>query len=114
MQIASHRGRSPRGESNLMPSRHGEEIRCVFCSGQQFRRSRLRTDDIQRLLRLLYPGRCLRCGERQWHSFTVAALARPSSAPHIHPARAVSIEKNWTEPSERMVLRDIGNDDPSL
>lgn len=68
---------------------HGEDrggvpIRCQFCVGQKFRRSRLRSDDFRSLLLMRYPVRCLRCSQRQMVSFTIAGISLPS---HVRPQR---------------------------
>jgi len=88
----------------LLPPRTGAPIYCQYCPGQDFRRSRLRSDDLRHLLLMRYPVRCLRCGQRQIVSFTVAALSLPSSTRQPKPQRR-NREKNWTEPAERMVLK---------
>jgi hypothetical protein len=62
----------------------GMEIQCQYCPGQAFRRSRLRIKDIQDLLLMRYPVRCLRCGQRQVVSFAVASVSVPS---HIKQRR---------------------------
>ncbi len=95
-----------------MPSRNGEPIYCQFCPGQEFRRSRLRSADIRQLLQMRYPVRCLRCGQRQLVSFTVAALSLPSSTHQPRPKRSEEFERNWTEPAERMVLQQTGKEPP--
>jgi hypothetical protein len=56
----------------------GVAVQCQFCPGQGFRRSSLRTTDIQDLFLMRYPVRCLRCGQRQKVSFAVASVAIPS------------------------------------
>jgi hypothetical protein len=76
------------------------EIRCQFCSGQSFRRSRLRGIHLIELLRMRYPVRCLRCNQRQMVNFTIAGLSlastsrrgRASEKPHASWAE-------WTEGS---------------
>jgi hypothetical protein len=109
MPTPSTQRRSPshreHGAAPLLPPRIGVAIRCQFCPGQQFRRSRLRTDDIRDLLLMRYPVRCLRCGQRQLVSFTVAALSLSSSTRQPRPKRTPSEERGWTEPAERMVLK---------
>ena len=102
----SSRPSEPSHRGNLLPPRNGEAIKCVFCPHQQFRRSRLRTDDIQQLLQLRYPVRCLRCGERQYSSFTVAAISLPSTTKHPRRRHRLQEQKNWVEPAERMVLHN--------
>jgi hypothetical protein len=75
---------------------HGVPIQCQFCSGQTFRRSTLRGDDFTEILLMRYPVRCLRCGQRQLVSFTVASLSLSSS---IKPRR----RHRPTDPSARWI-----------
>jgi hypothetical protein len=91
-------------------------IQCEYCTGNEFRRSSVRTDDIRHLLMLRYPVRCLRCGQRQYVSLTVAALSRSSAMRQPRPQRQqrTSEERNWTEPAERMVLRSDKDEPPAL
>ncbi len=63
---------------------HGIAIQCQYCPGQAFRRSKLRAHDFQDLLLMRYPVRCLRCGQRQKVSFTLASVSVPS---HVKPRR---------------------------
>ena len=62
----------------------GVPIRCHYCVGQSFRRSRLRSSDILSLFLMRYPVRCLRCSQRQMVSFTLAGL---SLSKHVRPRR---------------------------
>jgi hypothetical protein len=62
----------------------GVEVQCQYCPGQAFRRSRLRMQDLQGLLFMRYPVRCLRCGQRQTVSFAIASVSVPS---HIKQRR---------------------------
>src|ERR1700733_11247646 len=78
-----HSSRNPPPYLGLDPY-HGVPIQCQFCSGQEFRRSTLRGEDFSEILLMRYPVRCLRCGQRQLASFTVASLAVSSS---IKPRR---------------------------
>ena len=64
--------------ANPHHSSSGVPIRCQFCAGQRFRRSRLRFADIKQLLLMTYPVRCLFCSQRQMVSFTVAGVSLPS------------------------------------
>lgn len=74
----------------------GIPIRCQFCSGQAFRRSRLRGPDFMDILQMRYPVRCLRCGQRQLVSFTIAGISVPS---HVKQRRArLAHTGAWTEP----------------
>jgi hypothetical protein len=78
-----------------VPAASGIPLNCVFCPGQSFRRSRLRSKDLKFLLLMRYPVRCLRCSQRQLVSFTLAAISVPS---HIkqRKARKDSQPKQWT------------------
>lgn len=60
----------------------GIPIQCQFCPCQRFRRSRLRSKDLRELFLMRYPVRCLRCGQRQTVSYTVAAVSVPSHVRH--------------------------------
>ncbi len=71
-------------EEDYGEERGGVPIRCQFCVGQKFRRSRLRSDDFRSLLLMRYPVRCLRCSQRQLVSFTIAGI---SLASHVRPQR---------------------------
>ena len=71
-------------DENFVEERGGVPLRCQYCVGQKFRRSRLRGDDLRSLLLMRYPVRCLRCGQRQLVSFTVAGI---SLASHVRPQR---------------------------
>jgi hypothetical protein len=114
MRPSSSRGDFSRERGALLPKRHGQPIRCEYCIGQQFRRSRLQTDDLRDLLLMRYPVRCLRCGERQLCSFTVAALSKSSTTRQPRPKRETPDERNWTEPADRMVLRSSGKNEPPI
>jgi hypothetical protein len=74
-------------------------IQCQFCSGQTFRRSRLRAEDFWQVIRMRYPVRCLRCSQRQMVSFTVAGISLSSLTRHDRPVRAQQAWKNWTAPA---------------
>jgi hypothetical protein len=76
------------------------EIRCQFCSGQSFRRSRLRGVHLIELLRMRYPVRCLRCNQRQMVSFPVAGLSLASTSRHGRPSEKPQASwAEWTEGS---------------
>lgn len=60
----------------------GIPIQCKFCVGDKFRRSRVRAGDLKYILLMRYPVRCLRCSQRQWLSFTIAAISVPSHIRH--------------------------------
>ena len=72
------------GEEDFIEDRGGVPVRCQFCIGQSFRRSRLRADDLRSLFLMRYPVRCLRCSQRQLVSFTLAGI---SLASHVRPQR---------------------------
>lgn len=74
-------------------------IQCQYCSGQTFRRSRLRQEDFWQIFLMRYPVRCLRCSQRQMVSFTVAGISVSSLTKHTRPVRTQDTWKNWTEPS---------------
>ena len=74
-------------------------IQCQYCSGQTFRRSRLRREDFWQIFLMRYPVRCLRCSQRQMVSFTIAGLSVSSLTRHTRPVRTQDTWKNWTEPS---------------
>jgi DNA-directed RNA polymerase subunit RPC12/RpoP len=100
--------RNPRSEHGAQSSKNqavhsevsatsGVPIRCQYCSYQNFRRSSLRPPDLSQILLMRYPVRCMRCGQRQMVSFTVAGLSLPpSSKPHRSFETPTS--KHWTEP----------------
>ncbi len=69
---------------DYIEDRAGVPIRCQYCVGQKFRRSRLRSNDFRSLLLMRYPVRCLRCAQRQLVSFTIAGI---SLASHVRPQR---------------------------
>ncbi|GGA69203.1 hypothetical protein GCM10011507_20850 [Edaphobacter acidisoli] len=96
-----HRSRSgARKTVNLNAGGGALPIQCQYCSGQSFRRSRLRGEDFWQLFLMRYPVRCLRCSQRQMVSFTVAGLSLSSLTHHPRPARTEDSWKHWTEPSE--------------
>lgn len=75
---------------------NGVAIQCQYCSGQDFRRSRVRSGDFKYLVFMRYPVRCLRCSQRQWVNFTVAGLAVPSHIRHKRPEKKTDTWKDWT------------------
>jgi hypothetical protein len=75
-------------------------IRCQYCSHQSFRRSSLRSSDFKQLLLMRYPVRCLRCGQRQMVSFTVAGISLPPSNRPQKSSFEVPTSKHWTEPTD--------------
>jgi hypothetical protein len=76
---------------------HGIPIQCQFCSGQSFRRSSLRGDDFTQIMLMRYPVRCLRCGQRQLVSYTVASLAYSSNFKPRRRHRPVDPSKRWID-----------------
>lgn len=76
---------------------NGVPIQCQFCSGKDFRRSTLRSEDFSEILLMRYPVRCLRCGQRQLASFTVASLAVSSSVKPRRRHRPVDPSKRWID-----------------
>lgn len=102
-----------RKKSQGLPTAWGAPITCQFCSGQEFRRSKRRTDDISQLLLLSFPVRCIRCGERQYVSFAVAAVSLSSSKRQPRPVHSNrSKETSWSEPQERMNLGSRQDEPP--
>jgi hypothetical protein len=73
-------------------------LRCQYCSHQSFRRSSLRGSDFKQVLLMRYPVRCLRCGQRQMVSFTVAGISLPPSNRPQKPFENPT-SKHWTEPT---------------
>jgi hypothetical protein len=76
---------------------HGVQIQCQFCTGKNFRRSTLRGDDFTQILLMRYPVRCLRCGQRQMVSYTIASLAISSSIKPRRRHRPVDPSKRWID-----------------
>ncbi len=76
---------------------NGVPIQCQFCSGKSFRRSTLRGEDFPQILFMRYPVRCLRCGQRQMVSYTIASLAVSSSVKPRRRHRPVDPSKRWVD-----------------
>ena len=76
----------------------GIPIQCQYCVGQSFRRSRLRTADLKHLFFQRYPVRCLRCGQRQSVSFTLAGISVPSHVKQRRARKDQQAEKYWASP----------------
>lgn len=76
--------------------RASDEFRCSYCTGETFRRSRLRSSDLIPLLTLLYPVRCLRCSRRQYASYSLAGLAIPTGVKHNRLATDAESWRTWT------------------
>jgi hypothetical protein len=76
---------------------HGVPIQCQFCSGNDFRRSTLRSEDFSEIILMRYPVRCLRCGQRQLVSYTVASLALSSSVKPRRRHRPADPSKRWID-----------------
>jgi DNA-directed RNA polymerase subunit RPC12/RpoP len=99
-QRRKERSRSAR--SNRTPylgvdPRNGVAIQCQYCSGQTFRRSTLRAEDLTDILLMRYPIRCLRCSQRQLVSFTIASLAVSSSVKPTRKKHASTLPNHWTD-----------------
>jgi hypothetical protein len=90
----------------------GVSIQCQICSGQGFRRSRLRAEDLRQIFLMRYPVRCLRCGQRQMVSFTIAGLSIPSHVKQ-RQARHMASQQRWSEPVKES-LRPKGTRGPTL
>lgn len=75
------------------------DIRCQFCPGQMFRRSRLRAQDLLLIVRMQYSARCLRCGQRQTVNFMVAGSAVPSNVKQARSLRNTETWKDFTSNS---------------
>jgi DNA-directed RNA polymerase subunit RPC12/RpoP len=88
-------------------SRNGAPIRCQYCSGQSFRRSSLRSQDLTEILLMRYPVRCLRCSQRQLVSFTVAGLSISSSIKIKKRGSRNSLPVHWKDP-----FKDRSGDQP--
>ncbi len=84
--------------SDMSTTKGGVPLRCQHCSHQSFRRSSLRSEDFTQILLMRYPVRCLRCGQRQMVSFTVASISLSSS---VKPRKSFEVptSKHWTEPT---------------
>ncbi len=76
---------------------NGVPIQCQFCSGQSFRRSTLRGNDFPQILLMRYPVRCIRCGQRQMVSYTIASLAISSSVKPRRRHRPVDPSRRWVD-----------------
>ncbi len=87
-------------EEDFDEERGGVPIRCQFCIGQKFRRSRLRTEDIRSLLLMRYPVRCTRCAQRQLVSFTVAGISLASSARPQRKRRSLQQKSTHRRPTD--------------
>jgi hypothetical protein len=77
----------------------GVALRCQFCSHQSFRRSSLRSSDFKQILLMRYPVRCLRCGQRQMVSFTVAGISLPPSTRSQKSSFEATPSQRRTEPN---------------
>ncbi len=77
---------------------NGIAIQCQFCPGRSFRRSRVRGEDLKQIFLMRYPVRCLRCGQRQTVSFTVAGISVPSHVKQRKARQMVKEQPNWTGP----------------
>jgi DNA-directed RNA polymerase subunit RPC12/RpoP len=86
---------------------NGTPIRCQYCTGQSFRRSSLRSQDLTEILLMRYPVRCLRCSQRQLVSFTVAALSISSSIKINKRRSRNTLPAHWKDP-----FKDSGSHQP--
>jgi DNA-directed RNA polymerase subunit RPC12/RpoP len=86
---------------------NGVPIRCQYCTGQSFRRSSLRSQDLTEILLMRYPVRCLRCSQRQLVSFTVASLAISSSIKINKRRHRNTLPEHWKDP-----FKDSGSKQP--
>jgi hypothetical protein len=77
---------------------NGAPIRCQYCTGQSFRRSSLRSQDLTEILLMRYPVRCLRCSQRQLVSFTVAGLSVSSSIKINKRRHRTGLPEHWKDP----------------
>jgi hypothetical protein len=95
------RSRTPKSRTSYFgaEARKGVPIQCQYCSGQTFRRSTLRSEDLSEIFLMRYPVRCLRCSQRQMVSFTIASLSLSSSVKPKRRARTAGASGNWKEPS---------------
>jgi hypothetical protein len=103
LERPAHRAGSTQHHPRPLPSASFDEIpsggmpiRCQFCSGQSFRRSRVRSEDFKQIILMRYPVRCLRCSTRQMVSFTVASISISSLIKHTRPIRSEETWKHWT------------------
>jgi hypothetical protein len=103
-EYESYRKRRHRRHSSPKPTPYlgldpynGVPIQCQFCSGKDFRRSSLRSEDFSEILLMRYPVRCLRCGQRQMVSYTIASLAISSSIKPRRRHRPVDPSKRWID-----------------
>ena len=87
---------------------NGVPLQCQFCSGQLFRRSSLRSEDLYQILLMRYPVRCLRCSQRQMVSFTIAGISLSSKIKPKRKARGTST--GWTEPTGESGTRLVAHD----
>ncbi|WP_158944527.1 hypothetical protein [Granulicella sp. S190] len=78
--------------------RNGVPIRCQYCSGQSFRRSSVRSEDLTEILLMRYPVRCLRCSQRQMVSFTIASLSLSSSIKIKKRSSGNTLPIHWKDP----------------
>jgi DNA-directed RNA polymerase subunit RPC12/RpoP len=95
------RPRTPKGRTSYFgaEARKGVPIQCQYCSGQTFRRSTLRSEDLSEIFLMRYPVRCLRCSQRQMVSFTIASLSLSSSVKPKRRDRTLDASSHWKEPS---------------
>src|ERR1700748_1115297 len=106
---SSRRRHSPQSREPYLgvESRNGVPIRCQYCTGQNFRRSTLRSQDLTEVLLMRYPVRCLRCSQRQMVSFTVAGLSISSSVKINKRSSRSNLPSHWKDP-----FKDKSGDQP--
>jgi hypothetical protein len=104
-----HRRRSSHEREPLfgVDPQNGAPIRCQYCTGQSFRRSSLRSQDLTEILLMRYPVRCLRCSQRQLVSFTVAGISISSSIKINKRRRQSVLPEHWKDP-----FKDSGSKQP--
>lgn len=76
-------------------------MKCLYCSSTTFRRSKMREIDVLHLALLEYPVRCLRCSQRQYVPFIMAALSVSSRVRHPSLPRAHETWGAWTGGTEQ-------------
>jgi hypothetical protein len=105
--MSSETGSHHRHESHSAPAQVGDGtgLRCRFCPGQEFRRSRFRASDLWGLLALRYPVRCLRCRQRQKMSVFAASKAESSKARAHQAPEPAETWRNWTVDSKPAVVQ---------
>lgn len=72
---------------------------CIFCPGRHLRLSRLRMQDLSRIMLFQFPVRCGRCGQRQYVPPLVAAISGRHKVlrGHLRKAKPQQSWASWTE-----------------